>query len=192
MNIIFASNNEHKIREIQSIVPAKYKVISLKEAGIDIEIPEPHDTLEENAREKAKTIYKLTGATCFSEDTGLEVFDLNGEPGVQSARYAGEDRSSTKNIEKLLLNLRDKKDRTAQFRAVICLVLNGEEYLFEGIAKGKIVETPRGTEGFGYDPVFVPDGATKTFAEMSLIEKNAFNHRRKAADKLVAFLNSLN
>jgi XTP/dITP diphosphohydrolase len=189
MDLIFASNNKHKISEIQAIMPPQFRITSLIEAGIDIDIPEPHQTLEENALEKARTIYRMTSQSCFSEDTGLEVFNLNGEPGVQSARYAGEERSSAKNIQKLLDRLSEAKDRSAQFRAVICLIMQGQEYYFEGIAGGKIIEAPRGNEGFGYDPVFIPDGSDKTFAEMSMAEKNRYNHRRKAADRLVAFLN---
>lgn len=192
MKLIFASNNQHKIAEVQAIVPAHLKIVSMKDAGIDMEIPEPHATLEENAREKARAIHQLTGENCFSEDTGLEVFSLNGEPGVHSARYAGEDRSFSKNVEKLLNNLKGSTDRSAQFRAVICLIMNGEEFFFEGIAAGKIIDMPKGAEGFGYDPVFVPDGAEKTFAEMTMAEKNLYNHRRKATDKLVAFLNQHN
>lgn len=191
MELIFATNNPHKAEEIQAVLPAHFRIKTLKEAGIDIDIPEPHDTLEENAREKAVTIYKLTGTNCFSEDTGLEVFSLNGEPGVKSARYAGEEKSFQKNTEKLLQNLKAKEDRTAQFRTVACLVLDGRDYFFEGISKGRIIEEQRGTEGFGYDPVFVPEGSDKTFAEMSLAEKNKFSHRRKAVDGLVSFLNQL-
>lgn len=192
MKLIFASNNKHKIEELQTILPANIQLISLHDAGINIDIPEPHDTLEENAREKAKTIYDLTHKNCFSEDTGLEVFSLNGEPGVKSARYAGDERSFQNNIDKLLDNLKDLDDRRAQFRTVMCLILDGKEYFFEGISPGKIIEKQRGFEGFGYDPVFVPDGSDKTFAEMSIAEKNRYNHRRKAADKLVAFLTELN
>lgn len=191
MTIIFATNNQHKVDEVRAVLPASLQIITLKEAGIDIDIPEPHDTLEDNAREKAQTIYGLTNVDCFSEDTGLEVSALNGEPGVKSARYAGEDRSFSANMEKLLNNLAGKADRSARFRTVICLLLNGQEHLFEGICTGKILQAPQGGEGFGYDPVFMPDGATKSFAEMSMEEKNSFSHRRKAMDKLVAFLNTL-
>jgi XTP/dITP diphosphohydrolase len=191
MKIIFATNNQHKVDEIRSVLPDTLEIITLKEAGIDIDIPEPHDTLEDNAREKARTIYELSKLDCFSEDTGLEVASLNGEPGVKSARYAGDDRSFSANIDKLLYNLQGKENRTAQFRTVICLLLNSQEHLFEGICTGKIIETQLGTEGFGYDPVFTPDGADKTFAQMTMEEKNTYSHRRKATDKLVAFLNNL-
>jgi XTP/dITP diphosphohydrolase len=191
MELIFATNNKHKIEEVQAIIPSSFHIISLKEAGIDIDIEEPYETLEENAREKAQVIYKLKGSPCFSEDTGLEVIALNGEPGVHSARYAGEERSFSKNIDKVLDKLKDQLNRSAQFRAVICLFLHNKEYLFEGVSKGHIIKERRGGEGFGYDPVFIPEGATKTFAEMSLVEKSHYSHRRKAVDKLVTFLNSL-
>lgn len=191
MKIIFATNNQHKVDEIRAALPSSLEIITLKEAGIDIDIPEPHDTLEDNAREKAQTIYKLSAVDCFSEDTGLEVAALNGEPGVKSARYAGEDRSFSANVDKVLSKLQGIENRKAQFRTVICLLLNGQEHLFEGICTGKIIEAPRGGDGFGYDPVFVPDGSDKTFAEMTLAEKNVFSHRRKATDGLVAFLNNL-
>lgn len=192
MNLIFATNNQHKADEINAVLPSHYEVLTLKEAGIDIDIPEPHPTLQKNAREKAVTIYQLKGTNCFSEDTGLEVFSLNGEPGVRSARYAGEEKSFSQNIEKLLQNLQGKDDRRAQFRTVICLILDGKEHFFEGICQGRILATQKGTEGFGYDPVFVPDGADKTFAEMSLEEKNRYSHRSKAVAQLVLFLNNLN
>ena len=192
MNLIFATNNQHKVDEIRAVTPSSFQIMTLKEAGIDIDIPEPHDTLQENAREKAETIYQLTGTNCFSEDTGLEVFSLNGEPGVRSARYAGDDKSFQKNIDKLLHQLKDKENREAQFRTVICLLMDGKEHFFEGICRGKIIAAQKGNEGFGYDPVFVPDGADKTFADMSLAEKNRLSHRRKAADQLVLFLNNVN
>lgn len=191
MDLIFASNNEHKLRELKAALPPSVHIRSLKEAGIDVEIAEPHETLEENAREKAVTIFQMTGQNCFSEDTGLEVFALDGEPGVHSARYAGGERSFKRNTEKLLSKMEDISDRSAQFRAVICLIYQGQEHYFEGVCKGHITAAASGQQGFGYDPVFVPEGADRTFAEMSLEEKNNFNHRRKAADKLVAFLKQL-
>ncbi|MCZ2459630.1 MAG: RdgB/HAM1 family non-canonical purine NTP pyrophosphatase [Chitinophagales bacterium] len=190
MKLIFATNNSHKADEIRSIIGRKIDILTLKDAGIDVNIPEPHDTLEANATEKSRAIYKLTGTNCFSEDTGLEVKALNSEPGVKSARYAGEERSFDKNIEKLLQKLKDKEDRSAQFRTVISLIIDDKEYLFEGKAAGRIIREKRGTGGFGYDPVFIPEGAVKTFAEMSLEEKNRYSHRRKAVEKLVAFLNN--
>lgn len=191
MKFVFATNNRHKVEEIRSAIPSDLQIITLHEAGIDIDIPEPHDTLEENAAEKARTIYRLTGINCFSEDTGLEVNALNNEPGVHSARYAGEEKSFEKNTEKLLLNLEGKPDRSARFRTVICLILNGKEYFFEGMCKGQISAHPRGSRGFGYDPVFIPEGSAKTFAEMDTVEKNRYSHRKKAADMLVTFLNNI-
>lgn len=186
--LIFATNNRHKVAEVEQILGNRWNIISLKEAGIDIEIPEPHATLEENAREKSSTIYKRTGQNCFSEDTGLETEALGGEPGVHSARYAGEGRSFEANITKLLLSLQDEKNRNARFRTVISLIWEGKEYQFEGICEGTIIEKNRGVDGFGYDPVFIPNGDTRTFAEMTLAEKNRYSHRRKAMDKLIAFL----
>lgn len=192
MDIIFATNNQNKAAEIKVVVPQNINIITLKDAGIAIDIPEPHDTLQANAQEKAVTIFKLTGTGCFSEDTGLEVAALNGEPGVHSARYAGEDKAFDKNIEKLLANLAGMPDRSAQFRTVICLILaDGSQHYFEGICKGSIIAERKGSDGFGYDPVFVPAGADQTFAQMSMDEKNRYSHRRKAVDKLVAFLNQL-
>jgi XTP/dITP diphosphohydrolase len=191
MKLIFATNNNNKAEEIRSVTGNKFEIITLKEAGINIDIPEPHDTLEENATEKSTAIYRLTGINCFSEDTGLEVESLDGEPGVKSARYAGNGRSFDKNIEKLLKKLDKNLNRKARFRTIISLIINGKETLFEGIAEGQIIITKTGSFGFGYDPVFIPDGSTKTFAEMSMEEKNQYSHRRKATEKLVKFLNDL-
>jgi XTP/dITP diphosphohydrolase len=188
MELIFATNNENKADEILVALPPGFSIKTLKQSGIDLEIPEPHDTLEGNAREKAQTIYQLKKQDCFSEDTGLEVSALGGRPGVRSARYAGDHSTSTQNIELLLAELSDENNRKAQFRTVICLVLGGKGYFFEGICSGSIVDKASGVAGFGYDPVFVPDGSNKTFAEMGISEKNGFSHRRKALDKLVAFL----
>ena len=187
--IIFATNNQNKVNEIRAVLGNKFHIITLKEAGIDIDIPEPHDSLEANALEKSSTIFKLTGQDCFSEDTGLETASLNGEPGVKSARYAGDGRNFDANIDKLLNKLQGKEDRSARFRTVISLMLDKKEYQFEGICNGKIIAERRGNNGFGYDPVFVPDGSEKTFAEMGLEEKNKYSHRKKAMEKLIAFLN---
>ena len=188
--LIFATNNAHKVEEIQAAIGSQLEVISLEQAGIHIDIPEPHPTLEGNATEKSSTIHRLTGGDCFSEDTGLEVDALNGEPGVKSARYAGDGRDFDANIQKLLHNLEDKPLRKARFRTVISLIMDGQEHLFEGICEGRILDTPAGGKGFGYDPVFAPEGASRSFAEMTMEEKNHYSHRRKAADKLVAFLNN--
>ena len=191
MKLIFATNNQHKIDEIREIVGSSFELLTLKDAGIDIDIPEPYDTLEENASNKSKTIYQLTQTSCFSEDTGLEVAALNGAPGVKSARYAGDDKSFEKNIDKLLKELENQHDTRARFRTVISFLLDGKEYLFEGICNGSITRQRKGNQGFGYDPVFIPDGSPKTFAEMDMLEKNRFSHRKKATDQLVAFLNTL-
>jgi XTP/dITP diphosphohydrolase len=188
MKLIFASNNQHKLEEMRFVIGNTFEILSLKEAGIDMDIPEPHDTLEENASEKSRVIYQLTKTNCFSEDTGLEVEALNGEPGVKSARYAGDDKSFDNNIQKLLANLDNKFSRKARFKAVLSLIIEEKEYLFEGISDGTIIKEKRGILGFGYDPVFLPDGSSKTFAEMELEEKNHYSHRRKAAEKLVTFL----
>jgi XTP/dITP diphosphohydrolase len=170
--IIFATNNTHKIEEIQAAIGQTLHVITLRDAGIDIDIPEPHDTLEANAREKSSVIHGITGQNCFGEDTGLEVHALGGQPGVLSARFAGAHRSDKDNIDLLLHRLKDQPDRRARFRTVISLIL----------------EAPAGDNGFGYDPIFVPDGETQSFAQLTLTEKNKYSHRRKAADKLIAFL----
>ena len=189
--LIFATNNQNKVNEIRKVTEGKFKIITLSEAGINIDIPEPHDTLEANATEKSTVIHQLTNQNVFSEDTGLEVAGLNGEPGVKSARYAGEGRNFQANIDKLLLSLENITSRTAQFRTVISLILDGEEHLFEGICKGHILFQQIGQQGFGYDPIFVPEGATQTFAEMTMDEKNNYSHRKKAVSKLINFLSDL-
>lgn len=186
--LVFATNNLFKAQEVNHILGNTFKVLSLKEAGIEIDIAEPHDTLEANAREKSMTIYFLKKIDCFSEDTGLEVEALDGAPGVKSARFAGEPSNTTANIEKLIHQLKNKQNRKAQFRTVISLVQKGIEKQFEGICKGHIALQPSGENGFGYDPVFIPEGSAKTFAEMSTTEKNEYSHRRKAVEKLVAYL----
>lgn len=188
--LIFATNNQNKIDEVRSLLHKHFKIITLIESGIDMDIPEPYDTLEANASEKSKVIFNITNKNCFSEDTGLEVAALHGEPGVKSARYAGDNRSFDDNIEKLLLNLNATTNKAARFRTVISLILDGDEYLFEGICSGKIINDRKGDNGFGYDPVFVPDGSDKTFAEMTMSEKNSFSHRKKAMAKLITFLNT--
>ena len=189
--LIFATNNQNKVEEIRKVTNGLFNIITLKEAGIDIDIPEPHDTLEANATEKSSVIHKMTNQNVFSEDTGLEVAELNGEPGVKSARYAGDGRDFQANIDKLLEKLEGKTNRQAQFRTVISLIWEDKEYLFEGICKGKIIAEQKGLQGFGYDPVFVPDGAEITFAEMTMDEKNKYSHRKKAVSKLIDFLLNL-
>ncbi|HEX7456825.1 MAG TPA: RdgB/HAM1 family non-canonical purine NTP pyrophosphatase [Ginsengibacter sp.] len=186
--LIFATNNLNKVVEVRSLLNENFKILSLSEAGIDIDIPEPFDTLEKNAIEKAKVIYELKGISCFAEDTGLEVKSLNCEPGVKSARYAGDERFFENNINKLLGKLKDIEDRSARFRTVICLTVNGKHNIFEGECKGTIIAEKRGSSGFGYDSVFIPDGATRTFAEMPLQEKNIYSHRKKATEKLITYL----
>lgn len=188
MELIFATNNLHKIAEIRPLLPSSIRLKTLREAGIEQDIPEPYATLEENAREKSRVIYSLTGLPCFSEDTGLEVVALNGAPGVHTARYAGPTAGAKENISKLLQELQHENNRKARFRTVISLILNEKEYQFEGICEGQISKNPSGKQGFGYDPVFIPDGSEICFADMSLEEKQHYSHRRKATDKLVDFL----
>lgn len=188
ITLIFATNNSHKVEEIQAAIGESIEVISLAAAGIDIDIPEPHPTLEENAREKSQTIYRLTGLPCFSEDTGLEVDALNGEPGVKSARYAGEGRDFSANIDKVLTGLKGKDSRKARFRTVISIIWDGIEHQFEGVCEGEILTERKGEKGFGYDPIFRAEGETRSFAEMTTQEKTAISHRTKAAQELVKFL----
>ena len=189
--LIFATNNRNKVAEIQSLVGNKYAIIPLKEAGIDIDIPEPHDQLEANALEKAMTIFNMTRQNCFSEDTGLEIEGLGGAPGVKSARYAGEDCNPQANIDLVLSKMTGIENRSAQFRTVICLIMKDQTYYFEGICKGQILSHMQGENGFGYDPIFVPDGASKSFANMTMEEKNQFSHRKKAVTQLFEFLDKV-
>lgn len=186
--LIFATHNENKVREVRPLLDDNFRIMSLTELGLNDDIPEPFDTIPENAIEKARTIFELTGRNCFSEDTGLEVFSLNGEPGVKSARYAGPSHHFEANIDKLLGKLEGKTDRSARFLTVVCLILNGKRHLFEGECKGSITMARRGDKGFGYDSVFIPEGSDKTFGEMEFEAKNKFSHRRKAIDKLISFL----
>ncbi len=186
--LIIATNNLHKATEIKSALADNFNVLSLQEVGITEEIPEEQDTLEGNALQKARYIYEKYGKDCFADDTGLEVAALNNAPGVYSARYAGTACNADDNINKLLQELKGNKQRTAQFRTVIALILEGKEYLFEGIVTGEILEERQGNDGFGYDPIFKPDGYTNSFATMTLAEKNTISHRGKAVKKLVEFL----
>ncbi|MEJ7610236.1 MAG: RdgB/HAM1 family non-canonical purine NTP pyrophosphatase [Ferruginibacter sp.] len=187
--LIFATNNLNKISEIKAVVPASLQIITLEDAGINIDIPEPHDTLEKNATEKSTVIHNLIGKNCFSEDTGLEVAALNGAPGVRSARYAGDTADNGKNIELLLNNMANIHQRDAQFKTVISLLLDKREYQFTGICRGEITREQKGSNGFGYDSIFIPDGDERTFAEMNAEEKNTLSHRKKAVMQLVDFLN---
>jgi XTP/dITP diphosphohydrolase len=188
--IIFASNNKHKADEIRAVLGSQFDIITLKEAGIEIDIPEPHETLQENAREKSMVIHRLTGMDCFSEDTGLEVDALNGAPGVRSARYAGEHANADDNLQKLLAAMKGIDNRTARFRTVVSLVLNGQEYIFEGECEGTITDQASGRTGFGYDPVFRPAQYDQTFAELGIEVKSAISHRKKAIEKMTVFLGS--
>ncbi len=190
MKIVFATNNVNKIIEIQSMLPDNIEIISLESIGCQEDIPETSDTIEGNAIQKANYILEKYGYDCFADDTGLEVQELNNEPGVFSARYAGEQRNANDNMNKLLDNLENKPNRNAQFKTVICLNLNGEQHLFTGIAKGEITKNKSGNGGFGYDPIFRPDGFLETFAEISLELKNEISHRGKATLKLIEFLNN--
>jgi XTP/dITP diphosphohydrolase len=192
MELLFASNNSHKVTEINNILGNSFVLKGLKDADITEDIPETAPTLEGNALQKARYVYEKTGRDVFADDTGLEVGSLNGMPGVNSARFAGENKDSDANIDKLLLMLKGKKNRKARFRTVIALIIGGEEHLFEGIVEGTIISDRRGREGFGYDPVFVPEGRDITFAEMPLTEKNKISHRARAFEKLRAFLMSRN
>jgi XTP/dITP diphosphohydrolase len=189
--IVFATNNKHKLWEVQHIIGNNYKLLSLADIGFTDDIAEDFNTLEQNASQKAWFIYNRYGIDCFADDTGLEVDALNGAPGVYSARYAGEQRNSLDNINKLLANLKGKKNRDAQFRTVIALIIDKQEHLFEGIVRGKIIDTLRGRDGFGYDPIFVPNEYTQTFAEMDLILKNSISHRGLAIGKLTSYLNAI-
>jgi XTP/dITP diphosphohydrolase len=188
MEIIFASNNVNKIREISNVLGSNFILLSLKDIDMDEDIPENELTLEGNALLKARHIFKAAGMNVFADDTGLEVEALNGQPGVHSARFAGENKDSDANIEKLLSLLENESNRKARFRTIIALILNGREYLFEGSVAGTIISKRRGKEGFGYDPVFIPEGNTLTFAEMDLDEKNKISHRAKAFESLRMFL----
>ena len=188
MKLVFATNNKNKILEVQQMLPSTIKIISLESISCFEEIPETAATIEENASMKANYVTEKYGYDCFADDTGLEVEALNGEPGVFSARYAGEQRSSEDNMDKLLDALSNETNRNAQFKTVIALNLNGKQHLFTGIAKGKITLEKSGNQGFGYDPIFKPEGFTETFAQLSLEEKGVISHRGKATEQLIAFL----
>ena len=191
MKLVFATNNKHKLDEMRAILGGKVELLSLSDIDCHDEIPETADTLEGNALIKARYIFEKYGLSCFADDTGLEVDALDGAPGVYSARYAGENNDSAANVAKLLHNLTGKSCRDAQFRTVIALILNGEEKLFDGIVRGSISEECRGIGGFGYDPVFVPEGYTQSFAEMPAEQKNSISHRARAAAALNSYLQTL-
>ena len=186
--LVVATNNAHKLEEIAAILGDEMELFSLKDINCHADIPETADTLEGNARQKAMYIYENYGMDCFADDTGLEVDALNGAPGVFSARYAGDGHDSEANMQKLLKELKGNENRKAQFRTAICLIMEGKEYLFEGIVKGEIIEEKRGGAGFGYDPIFVPEGYEQTFAELGNDIKNTISHRARAVEKLCKFL----
>lgn len=188
MKLLFASQNEHKAAEVREIIGDEIGIISLHDLDFTDELPETHYTLEENALEKAAFVFQKFNQDCFSEDTALEIDALNGEPGVYSARYAGRAKNAKDNIGLVLKKMTGVSNRSARFRTVVCLMLKGKSYFFEGVVKGKILNYESGTTGFGYDPIFVPDGFTKTFAEMSISEKNQISHRRQAVIRMRDFL----
>lgn len=187
--IVFATGNAHKLAEVQAVLGDEFHLITAAEAGISEDIPETGETLEENASQKSHYLYERSGLDCFADDTGLEVDALDGAPGVHSARYATDGHDFAANNRLLLKNMEGKADRRARFRTVISLIINGREYQFEGRVEGRISESESGAEGFGYDPLFIPDGCDCTFAEMSAEDKNAISHRGRAVRKLAEFLN---
>lgn len=192
MKLVFATNNAHKLAEVQAVLGSGFTLLTPRDCGITEEIPETQPTLEGNASQKARYLYEHTGLDCFADDTGLEVSALNGAPGVYSARYATDGHDFAANNRLLLRNLEGAADRSARFRTVIALLLGGEEHLFEGIVEGRIIERETGAEGFGYDPLFVPEGSDRTFAQMTTAEKNAVSHRARAVRQLADYLHNRN
>lgn len=192
MKLVFASNNKNKIKEIQALVPSTFQIVSLEDISCFEDIPETADTIEGNAILKANYVTEKFGLNCFADDSGLEVDALDGAPGVYSARYAGEPKDDEKNIDKLLLNLTNKTNRKANFKTVIALNYEGKQFLFTGIINGKIITEKIGTNGFGYDPIFIADNYEKTFAELTLQEKSTISHRGKAVKQLIKFLEEKN
>ena len=188
MTLVFATNNSNKLSEIRSLVPDGIEILSLKDINCNEELPEANPTLHENALQKARYVFDNYGFNCFADDTGLEIDALGGEPGVYSARYAGEDCSAEDNMKKVLEKLESEQERSANFRTVIALIIDGKEILFFGECKGSITKTKSGVEGFGYDPIFTPKGCNITFAEMTKDEKGKISHRGKSVEKLVGFL----
>lgn len=188
MKLCFATNNAHKVTEVQQLLGKSFDIVSLQDIGCTEELPETQDTLEGNSAQKANFVHQHYRTDCFADDTGLEIPALSGEPGVHSAHYAGPERDSEANMQKVLDKLREVADRQAQFRTVITLILNGDTHTFEGIVPGTIAREPSGHQGFGYDPIFIPEGYKQSFAKMSLEEKNQISHRAKAVQKLVNFL----
>jgi len=191
MELVFATNNKHKLEELQAIIGDKIRLLSLKDIGCSEDIPEEQPTLEGNANQKSTYVFEKYGYPCFADDTGLEIEALNGEPGVYSARYAGEEKSAEANMNKVLTKLAEKNDRKARFRTVISLIISGKEIQFEGVVEGEILTQKKGDSGFGYDPIFQPNGFETTFAEMNLSDKNKISHRARAVKKLVNYLQSV-
>lgn len=191
MELVFATNNQHKLEELQALLGSKIRLLSLNDIGCSDEIPEEQPTLEGNASQKAFYVFNKFGFNCFADDTGLEIEALNGEPGVYSARYAGEEKNPQANMNKVLRLMEKINNRKARFRTVISLVVDGKEVQFEGVADGEILTEKQGDKGFGYDPLFKPAGFQKTFAEMNMTEKNSISHRGRAVEKLVNYLNSI-
>lgn len=190
MKIVFATNNAHKLKEVSAVLGDGFTLVTPRDCGITEEIPEEQDSLEGNASQKARYLHSRTGLDCFADDTGLEVAALGGAPGVRSARYATDGHDFAANNRLLLQNLEGVTDRRARFRTVISLILDGEEHQFEGVVEGRIIDRESGREGFGYDPLFLPDGFDRTFAEMTTEEKNTVSHRARAVRKLADYLHS--
>ncbi len=191
MKLVFATANQNKAKEIQLLIPNSIEILSLNDIHCQEEIPETQATIEGNASQKAFYVYEKYSQNCFADDTGLEVEALDGQPGVLSARYAGEAKNANDNMDKVLLEMKGMSNRKARFKTVISLVINGKELQFEGIVDGTILTEKRGNSGFGYDPIFLPDGSSKSFAEMDLSEKNRISHRAIAVNKLVEYLKTL-
>ncbi|MBE0639200.1 MAG: non-canonical purine NTP diphosphatase [Bacteroidales bacterium] len=186
--LLFATNNRHKLEEIRSVAGSDIEILSLNDIGFKAEIPEDFETLPENALQKARFIHDRTGMDCFADDTGLEIDALEGKPGVKSARYAGEQCNAEDNMMKVLSEMGDAKNRSARFKTVIAMIMDGKEYFFEGIVEGEIINQKHGESGFGYDPIFKPKGYSQTFAEMSAEDKNKISHRARAVQRLIEFL----
>lgn len=191
MKIVFATNNAHKLKEVQAVLGPSFELVTPQACGVDEEIPEEQPTLEGNASQKSHYLHARSGLDCFADDTGLEVEALGDAPGVHSARYATDGHDFAANNRLLLRNLEGQTNRRARFRTVISLLLGGEEHLFEGIVEGRIIDREQGSEGFGYDPLFIPDGYDRTFAQMTTEEKNAVSHRARAVRKLADYLHSI-
>ena len=191
MKLVFATHNQNKAKEIQSLLEERFEILTLTEIDFNDEIPETAETLEGNSILKAQFVSENFKVNCFADDTGLEIEALDGNPGVYSARYAGEEKSAEANMDRVLSELENSTNRNAQFRTVITLILEGKTHTFEGIVKGEIIREKRGTDGFGYDPIFVPEGQNKTFAEMKMAEKNLQSHRARAFQKMIDFLTSI-